>query len=56
MGYGQYSSTAHQAILLGRADIPAQQVFQQRKCQPLMDPKGVRLRESRDGTDHPQSL
>jgi len=56
MGHGNYSLTAHEALLRGRTDIPAQQVFKQNKCHPLMDPKGVRLRESRDGADHPQSL
>jgi hypothetical protein len=56
MGYGNYSHAAHEALLRGRANLPVQQVFQQAKCHPLMDPKGVRLRESRDGAGHPQSL
>ena len=56
MGNGNYSSAAHDALLHGRANIPAQAVFKQVKCHPLMDPKGVRLRESRDGADHPLSL
>ena len=56
MGSGNYSSIAHEALLHGRASIPAQQVFKQNKCHPLMNPKGVRLRESRDSEDHPQSF
>ena len=56
MGSGNYSIAAHEALLRGRADIPVQQVFKQAKCHPLMNPKGVRLRESRDGADHPESL
>jgi hypothetical protein len=56
MGHGNYSLTAHEALLKNRANIPVQQVFTQVKCHPLMDPKGVRLRESRDSGDHPQSL
>ncbi len=56
MGNGNYSHAAHEALLRGRANIPMQQVFKQVKCHPLMDPKGVRLRESRDGADHPESL
>ena len=56
MGYGNYSLTAHEALIKGRATIPHQRVFQQRQCHPLMNPKGVRLRESRDGSDHPRSL
>jgi len=53
MGYGNYSQDAHEALLRARADIPAQQIFKQSKCHPLMNPKDVRLRESRDGADHP---
>jgi hypothetical protein len=56
MGYGNYSSDAHEAILRGRAQLPSQQVFQQQTCHPLMNPKGVRLRESRDSVEHPNSL
>jgi hypothetical protein len=56
MGYGNYSQTAHEALLQGRVDIPAEQIFRQSKCHPLMNPKDVRLRESRDSADHPQSL
>jgi hypothetical protein len=56
MGYGNYSLDAHDALIHSRVDIPAQQVFKQSQCHPLMNPKGVRLRESRDGSDHPQSL
>ena len=56
MGSGNYSVAAHEALLRGRASVPMQQVFQQAQCHPLMNPKGVRLRESRDGADHPQSL
>ena len=56
MGSGNYSIAAHEALLRGRASIPVQQVFKQANCHPLMNPKGVRLRESRDSADHPQSL
>ena len=56
MGHGNYSQAAHEALLQGRQVLPAQQVFQQRSCHPLMDPKGVRVRESRDSAEHPNSL
>lgn len=56
MGYGNYSQLAHEALLQGRSSIPAQQVFKQSQCHPLMNPKGVKIRESRDGADHPQSI
>ena len=55
MGNGNYSLAAHEALLRGRTDIPAEQVFRQSKCHPLMNPKGVKVRESRDGVDHPES-
>jgi hypothetical protein len=56
MGYGNYSNEAHEALLRGRAEAPTQQVFQQKNCHPLMNPKGVRVRESRDSAEHPNSL
>ena len=56
MGYGNYSHAAHEALTRGRADLPRQQVFAQDSCHALMNPKGVRARESRDSPDHPHSL
>jgi len=55
MGYGNYSQVAHDALLQGRANIPAEQVFKQTQCHPLMNPKGVKLRESRDSDENPES-
>ena len=55
MGNGNYSQAAHEALLRGRANIPMEHVFGQTQCHPLMNPKGVKLRESRDSADHPQS-
>lgn len=55
MGYGNYSQTAHEALLRQRSKIPTEQVFRQNKCHPLMNPKGVKVRESRDAADHPES-
>ncbi|MDQ3037224.1 MAG: VWA domain-containing protein [Myxococcota bacterium] len=55
MGHGSYSFEAHQAITAKRANAPAQQVFAQRQIHPLMDPKGVKFRESRDSADHPST-
>lgn len=56
MGYGSYSHDAHQALLNGRYQLPVQQVFRQQSCHPLMNPKGVKVRESRDSQEHPNSL
>ena len=56
MGYGNYSYEAHQAITTQRSALPTEQVFTQRSCHPLMNPKGVAFRESRDSPDHPNSM
>lgn len=56
MGYGNYSSQAHDALVQKRAKAPVQEVFQQTGCHPLMNPKGLRLREARDSAEHPNSL
>jgi hypothetical protein len=56
MGYGDYSHAAHEALLRGRSGRSAQEIFQQRSCHPLMNPKGVRVRESRDSAEHPASF
>ena len=56
MGYGGYSFEAHEALTRGREALPVQQVFRQRECHPLMSPRGVKVRESRDSASHPRSL
>lgn len=56
MGFGAYSHDAHVELLKSRATAPTQGVFQQKHCHPLMNPKGVRVRQSRDSAEHPRSL
>jgi len=56
MGYGTYSHEAHMALLSGRDTLSRQDMFKQRGCHALMDPRGLKVRECRDGADHPQSL
>lgn len=56
MGYGDYSHEAHQAMTTARAALPMEQVFSGRVCDPRMNPLGVKLRESRDSADHPESV
>ena len=56
MGYGNYSQTAHETLLRSRSSQPTESVFVQQECHPLMNPKGVRVRECRDSADHPNSL
>ena len=56
MGHGNYSHAAHAAIVANRGSMSANQVFAQRGCHGLMDPRGLKIRESRDSADHPASL
>lgn len=56
MGYGSYSYTAHKKIVSNRSTKRREEVFKQRQVHPLMDPHGVKFRESRDSADHPNSL
>ncbi|MEO8924607.1 MAG: VWA domain-containing protein [Caldimonas sp.] len=56
MGQGSYSHAAHSALLADRAARPASEVFRQRGVHNLMDPRGLKMRESRDSADHPASL
>lgn len=56
MGYGRYSEDAHQALLSGRSGVPTEAIFKQTQVHPLMNPNGVRVRESRDSAEHPESL
>ncbi len=56
MGYGNYSYDAHQALTQARAGKSQQEVFAQRGVHPLMNPFGVKARESRDSPAHPKSI
>ncbi len=56
MGYGNYSYAAHAALTAGRAHQAGAEVFKQRQCHALMNPKGLKVRECRDSADHPNSL
>ncbi len=47
---------AHAALTAGRANKGRSEVFAQRQCHPLMNPKGLKVRECRDSADHPDSL
>jgi len=56
MGYGKYSLAAHAALTTSRAHKSGSQVFVQRQCHALMNPKGLKVRECRDSANHPDSL
>jgi len=56
MGHGNYSHAAHAALVADRASASRNEVFKQTNCHPLMNPHGIKMRESRDNADHPHSL
>ncbi len=56
MGFGNYSHEAHVAMTSARAKAPPKEVFKQSRCHELMNPHGVRVRESRDSEAHPSSV
>lgn len=56
MGHGAYSHAAHEALLADRSALPISEVFTQRGCHGLMNPRGLKVRESRDNDEHPASL
>jgi hypothetical protein len=56
MGFGDYSSAAHAALTADRSARSANEVFAQRGCHALMNPRGLKVRESRDSAEHPNSL
>jgi hypothetical protein len=56
MGYGNYSAAAHAALTAGRAHKGGSEIFAQRQCHALMNPKGLKVRECRDSASHPDSL
>lgn len=56
MGYGNYSYDAHAALAAGRTHKSSGEIFAQTQCHALMNPKGLKVRESRESPDHPDSL
>jgi hypothetical protein len=55
MGYGSYSIDAHRAITAARSTLSQGAVFSGRSTDPAMNPHGVRFRQSRDSSVHPNS-
>jgi hypothetical protein len=55
MGYDKYDGVAHTALTSARATRSVEEVFTQKNLHPTMDPRGVKLRESRDSDNHPNS-
>jgi len=58
MGYGYYSMEERttRADTLGYKTKSAREIFKERHLNKEMDPKDVKIRESRDSDDHPESI
>ena len=57
MGYSAWSDEAFKSVSKARKGGAAREVFRgTRNIDPLMDPKGVKVRESRDSEHHPNSV
>lgn len=55
MGGGSFDTNSYRSYTNSVASKPREAIFDSRKLDPLLDPKGVKLRESRDSADNPQS-
>ncbi len=56
MGYGSYDRGSYKALTDTRVSQSREEIFRQNVLHPEMDPKGVRVRESRDSKKHPESV
>ena len=56
MGYGNYDKDAYREITSTRVDKPKEEIFTQRTLFGPMDPRGLKVRESRDSDVHPNSI
>ncbi len=56
MGYGSYDRGSYKALTDTRVSQSREDIFKQSVLHPEMDPKGVRVRESRDSDKHPESI
>ncbi len=55
MGGGSFDTNSYRSYTNSVASKPRAEVFDSRKLDPLLDPKGITVRESRDSADNPQS-
>lgn len=58
MGHGDYSHSARtiRASTLGYDTKSSEEIFKSRNINNAMNPNGIKIRESRDSEDHPNSL
>lgn len=55
MGSGSFDAKAYRSYASNASSKPRDEVFESRKLDPKLDPKGVKVRESRDSADNPNS-
>lgn len=55
MGSGSFDPNSYRAYSTKASALPREEVFTSRSIDPDMDPKKIKLRESRDSADSPQS-
>ena len=55
MGYGSFNASAYRSFSSDAATKTADQIYTSRSMNKNLDPKGVKMRESRDSADNPQS-
>ncbi|MBN2797811.1 MAG: hypothetical protein JXX28_01570 [Deltaproteobacteria bacterium] len=57
MGYSSWSDAAYRSVARERATTGGHEVFRgEKSVDPLMDPRGLGVRESRDSEHHPDSV
>lgn len=55
MGSGSFSASSYRSFTTATDHLPADKIFTSRAIHKDLDPKGVKLRESRDSADNPKS-
>jgi hypothetical protein len=56
MGGGSFDTKAYRSYASSVASKPIEEVFKSRDLDPSLDPRGVKLRESRDSPDSPEAV
>lgn len=55
MGGGSFNVDSYRSYSASVASLPKEEVFANTRMHPSLDPKGVKIRESRDSADSPES-
>jgi hypothetical protein len=55
MGFGSFDPNAYRAFAASTSGKSTQQIYTSTKLDDYLNPKGVKIRESRDSDDHPKS-